>query len=69
MKEFKITAEVTASVEMIIKAESKEEAEQIFGDNIMLTAGIADLPEDRLEVMDDGISEMGKIYIEQLKDV
>ena len=64
-KTFKIRAEVTADVELTIEAHDQEAALAQFYASIMLTAGLTDVKPDTFMIIEDSISEVGPVSIEQ----
>ena len=64
-KTFKIRAEVTADVELTIEAHDQDAALAQFYASIMLTAGLSDVKPDTFMIIEDSISEVGPVSIEQ----
>ncbi len=63
MKEYTVTADVIVSVEMTIKANSAAEAREMFRDHIMMTAGLADVPDELYDVAEDSISDLENVEV------
>lgn len=65
MATFKIRAEVTVDVELVIDAHDEGGALAQFDRSICMTASLVDVSEDTFIVCEDSISEMGVVSIEQ----
>jgi hypothetical protein len=61
MPRYRVTAPVTAMVEIIIEADSAAAATERFGEQIMVNAGLAD--DEEAEVVSDSIYGLGAIRI------
>jgi hypothetical protein len=55
---------VTVDVEMEITASSKTEAAALFEKHVIMTAGMADLDDNDFFAIEDSISEIGRIQVE-----
>lgn len=64
-KTFTIRAEVTADVKLSIEAHDQEAALVQFYASIMVSAGLADVKPDTFMIIEDSISEIGPVSIEQ----
>ncbi len=58
MARFQIKALVTVEVEMVVHADHASAAKKLFGDKIIMTAGLADADPDEFEVVEDSIYEV-----------
>lgn len=65
MSRFTIRAEVTAEVIISIEGYDKEAALAEFDNSIMLTANLADTDPESFMVLEDSISEVGPVSIEE----
>jgi len=63
MPTFTITANVTVDVEMEIEAATKEEAEALFRDHVIMTASLIDVPAEKFDVSEDSISNVENVKI------
>lgn len=66
MAKYEVTATVTVDVKIEIEAGDAESARAIFDNSIMLNAGLADVDESDYTVIDDCISEIGEIEVEEV---
>ena len=64
MASFTVKASVTVDVEMEIEADTAENAKSIFNKSIMMTASLSDTPADKFTVIDDSITELYRLEVE-----
>lgn len=63
MARYTIKASITVDVEMSIEADSRDEAAQIFNDQLCMTAGLTDLAPASFDVSEDSISNVSRLKI------
>jgi hypothetical protein len=65
MPRFSVKAYVTVDVDMTIEADSKQEAKEIFKDQIAMSATLTDTDDGLFEINEDSISDITNIKAEE----
>ena len=64
MPRYTVSARVTVDVQITLEADSQSEAQEVFRDQIAMTASLADTPEDKYDVEEDSISEVARVSVD-----